>query len=202
MATYTTSRTITAALLAIALAAPGQPSPATAELAPPVFAGESDAAAYAWSQELFAAAGFTEPTVTIEFSTDGELCGGALGRTWFTEDELATIAVCATHDNPMVEEAHRRRALLHELAHAWVDQNVSAERIAAFIELRGLEEWSSREVEWADRAVEHAAETFTWGIQGGDYRVDVRIDNTDCPELAAGYELLTGTTIACELDPA
>ena len=41
-----------------------------------------------------------------------------------------------------------------------------------------------------------------WGIQGGDYRIDVRIDNTDCPELATGYELLTGTTVSCEADPA
>lgn len=197
MATYTTPRIITVAVLAIALGAPAQPSTATTELPSPVFSSEHDAAAYAWQQDLFAAAGFEQPATIIEFFDSNEGCGGARGRAWFDVTGTAKIAVCATHDNPEVETVWRQRTLLHEIAHAWIDQNVSPEDLEAFTELRGLETWSSREVKWEDRATEHAAEIFIWGIQDGDYKVDFRIDNTSCGELAAGYELLTGVEVGC-----
>lgn len=197
MATYTTSRIITVAVLAATLGTAAQPSTAATALPAPVFSNEQDAAAYEWTQDLFATAGFEAPVATIEFFASDEACGGARGRTWFDNTGTATIAICATHDNPEVETAWRQRTLLHELAHAWVDQNVSDERTAAFTELRGLNEWSSRSVKWEERATEHAAEIFMWGIQDGDSNIDFRIDNTACDELAAGYELLTGETVGC-----
>jgi hypothetical protein len=199
MATYTTSRIITVAILAITLGAPAQASTAAAELPAPSFASERDAAAYEWTQDLFSAAGFEQPAVTIEFFDNENACGGVRGRTWFDETDTATIAICATHDNPEVESTWRQRTLLHELAHAWIDQNVAAENIEAFTELRGLETWSSREVAWELRATEHAAEIFMWGIQDGEYNVDFRIDGTSCSELAAGYELLTGISVSCDV---
>ncbi|MDJ0496249.1 MAG: hypothetical protein QNJ89_00365 [Acidimicrobiia bacterium] len=198
MATYTTSRIITVAVLAIALGAPAQASTATTELPAPVFASEQDAAAYEQVQGLFTAAGFEAPAATIEFFDKEEGCGGARGRAWFDNTGIATIAICATHDNPEVEEAWRQRTLLHEMAHAWIDQNVSGENVEAFTELRGLETWSSRDVNWEERATEHAAEILMWGIQGGEYNVDFRIDGTSCTELAAGYELLTGLNVDCD----
>ena len=197
MATYTTSRIITVAVLAIALGAPAQASTATTELTPPVFSSEHDAAAYAWTQDLFAAAGFEQPATAIEFFASDEECGGARGRAWFNDTGTTTIAICATHDNPEVETTWRKRTLLHEIAHAWIDQNVSPEDLDAFTELRGLERWSDRDVNWEDRATEHAAEIFMWGLQDGDYNVDFRIDASSCSELAAGYELLTGIAVEC-----
>ena len=202
MATYTTSRIITVAVLAIALGAPAQASTATTELTPPTFSNEQDAAAYTWMQDLFTAAGFETPAATIEFFETDEGCGGARGRAWFDNTGTATIAICATHDNPEVETAWRQRTLLHEMAHAWIDQNVGDENIEAFTELRGLETWSSRDANWEERATEHAAEIFMWGIQGGEYNVDFRIDGTSCPELEAGYELLTGINVGCEATSA
>jgi hypothetical protein len=197
MATYTTSRIITVAVLAVALGTPAQPSTAATELPVPVFAGEQDAVAYEWMQGLFSAAGYEEPAVTVEFFDSEEACGGVRGRTWFDDTETTTIAVCATHPNPEVRETWRRRTLLHEMAHAWINENVGAGNTSAFTELLGLETWSSRDVKWEDRATEHAAEIFMWGIQDGDYNVDFRIDGTSCGELAAGYELLTGVSVAC-----
>jgi hypothetical protein len=38
-----------------------------------------------------------------------------------------------------------------------------------------------------------------WGIQDGEYNVDFRIDGTSCSELAAGYELLTGISVSCDV---
>ena len=198
MATYTTSRILTVAVLAVALGAPAQPSIATPELPAPVFSNENDAASHAWAQGLFEAAGFEAPAAAIEFFDTDEACGGMRGRAFYPEGETPSIVVCATHSNSEVEDTWRQRTLLHELAHAWIAQNVSAEGMDAFTELRGLEVWSSRDVAWEQRATEHAAEIFMWGIQDGDYNVDFRIDGTTCGELAAGYELLTGVGVACE----
>ncbi len=195
MATYTTLRIITVAVLAVALGAPAQPSTAATELPAPSFAFEPDAAAYAWTQNLFTAAGFEPPAVTVEFFESDERCGGARGRAWLDQ---AKIAICATHSNPDVQLQWRQRTLLHELAHAWIDENVSPADLAAFTELRGLETWSPRDVAWEERATEHAAEIFMWGIQGGDYTVDFSIDGTSCPELSEGYELLSGVAVACD----
>jgi hypothetical protein len=163
-----------------------------------LFSSEQDATAYEWTQGLFTTAGFGAPAAVIEFLDSEEGCGGARGRAWLSDTGTATIAVCATHDNPEVESTWRQRTLLHEIAHAWVDQNVTAENLDAFTQLRGLEVWSSRDAKWEERATEHAAEIFMWGIQDGDYAIDFRIDNTTCSELAAGYELLTGVTVGCD----
>jgi hypothetical protein len=100
-----------------------------------------------------------------------------------------------------VEDGWRRRTLLHEVAHAWIDQNVDQTTTAAFMELRGTEVWAAWDHAWEDRGTEHAAETLMWGIQDGDYKIDFRLDNVDCDELSAGYEMLTGTTVSCEISP-
>jgi hypothetical protein len=41
-----------------------------------------------------------------------------------------------------------------------------------------------------------------WGIEDGNYKVDFRIDNIECSELSAGYELLTGIALACSTSSA
>ena len=203
MATYTTPRTIIMTLLVGALLTPSLREAEAAALPAPVFTSETDAAAYEWTQNLFTAAGFEFPTAIVEFHRDDEACGGARGRTRFgAADETATILVCATHHNPEVEDIWRQRTLLHELAHAWVDQNVDEAPTAAFMELRGTEVWSAREQAWQDRATEHAAEILMWGIQDGDYEVDFRIDNTGCEQLSSGYELLTGVVVGCDVPSA
>ena len=210
MATYTTRSTIILSLLVGALLTPLLPEAATAATAAtrpgfttadkvtvvpaPSFSGKADEIAYKWTQDLFTAAGFEFPIVAVEFHRNEEACGGARGRTHFTDEDLATIVVCATHNNPEVEDSWRQRTLLHELAHAWIDQNVSTERTRAFMELRGLDEWSSRNVAWEKRATEHAAEILMWGLQDGDYKIDFRIEGTESDELTAGYQLLTEPT--------
>ncbi len=96
MATYTTYRIISLTVLAVALGAQALPSTAATELPPPVLSSEDDAAAYAWTQGLFSAAGFEEPAAAIVFSDGGEQCGGARGRTWL-DDLPHVIAVVKRH---------------------------------------------------------------------------------------------------------
>ncbi|MDJ0665358.1 MAG: hypothetical protein QNJ75_12475 [Acidimicrobiia bacterium] len=212
MATYTTRTTIIVSLLVGSLLTPFLPEAeattaslpgfTTTSKAPetidPIFTNETDEIAYEWTHDLFSTAGLEFPRAAVEFHDNEEACGGARGRAYFTDENLTTIVVCATHDNPAVEETWRKRTLLHELSHAWIDQNVIDENLSSFTELRGLEEWSSREVNWEHRATEHAAEILMWGMQDGDYNIDFRIDGTSCDELSAGYELLTGISISCE----
>ena len=216
MATYTTRSTFIVTLLVGALVTPLLPdtgataatrprftAPAkTVEAPQPIFAGEADRTAYTWAEEVFSAAGFGVPVAAAEFHRSEEACGGARGRAYLSDENLATIVVCASHTNPEVQATWRQRTLLHELAHVWVDQNVDDENLVAFTELRGLEEWSSREVKWEDRATEHAAEILMWGMQHGDYEVDYRFENTSCDSMSAGYALLTGVTINCEAEAA
>ena len=213
MATYTTRTSIIMSLLVGTLLTPFLPQAeattasipgfTTTSKAPetidPIFAGETDEIAYEWTYDLFSTAGFEVPTTAVEFYRNEDDCGGVRGRAYLSDENLATIKVCATHDNPAVEETWRKRTLLHEMAHAWIDQNVADENLSSFTELRGLEEWSSRSVDWEHRATEHAAEILMWGLQGGDYNIDFRIDGTSCDELSAGYELLTGISISCEV---
>lgn len=211
MATHTTRSTILMTLLVGSLVAPLLPEPGTTaairldlaataktvEIPQPIFAGEADDAAYTWAESLFSDPGFGFPVAAVEFYRSEEACGGARGRAYLSDENLATIVVCATHRSAAVEETWRQRTLLHELAHAWVDQNVDDEDLLAFTELRGLEEWSSRSVKWEDRATEHAAEILMWGMQHGDYNIDFRIEDTSCVSLSAGYELLARIVIEC-----
>jgi hypothetical protein len=198
MATQTTRITVILLLLTAALLLPLLQDAEAATSAPPVFAGDADEAAYRWTQDLFSARGFEFPTVAIAFHRTDEECGGMRGRTHLTDgDVTATIHICAIHPTQSVEDAWRRRTLLHEVAHAWIDQNTSNERVDAFMALRDTDTWSGRNQAWQDRGAEHAAETFMWGIQEGDYNPDFRIGNTDCSNLTTGYELLTDKAVSC-----
>jgi hypothetical protein len=198
MATHITRITTVVVLLVGALLIPLLQNAEATAVPPPVFTSGVDEAAYTWTQDLFATAGFEFPTVTIEFHRDEEGCGGARGRTHLNDTGIATIHVCATHTNPMVDDVWRRTTLLHEVAHAWIDQNADEQQTASLMELRGTETWLSRDQIWQHRGAEHAAEIFMWGVQDGDYKPDFRLSNTECDELSTGYELLTGISLKCD----
>lgn len=199
MAPYTSRTTIVLVLLLGATLAPSPESAGATPPNPPIFITAADQTSYAWAADLFTDKGFDLPSVAIEFHADEEGCGGMRGRTHLAaEGEAAFIHVCATHDRLWIEETWRRRTLLHELAHAWIDQNVNETVTAAFVELRAVDTWLARDHLWQDRGAEHAAEIFMWGVQDGDYTLDFRLDDTECSEVSAAYTLLTGDVVACD----
>ena len=60
-----------------------------------------------------------------------------------------------------------RRVVLHELAHAWSEFGLTAERRGAFRLLRGWDHWMNYElVEWRDNGAEQAAEVIVCGRFG------------------------------------
>jgi len=84
-----------------------------------------------------------------------------------------------------------RLAMLHELAHAWLLQNLGAADEAAFLEVRGLDTWVDGSVAWHERGVEQAAEILAWGLMDEDVEL-LRIGETSCAVAAVAFRLLTG----------
>jgi hypothetical protein len=83
-----------------------------------------------------------------------------------------------------------RDALLHEMGHAWVNENVSAEVREGFMRMRGLTVWNDQGVIWDERGFEHAAETLAWAL--GHRFLAPGIPGHGPVELTAAFELLTG----------
>jgi hypothetical protein len=96
-----------------------------------------------------------------------------------------------------------KKTMLHELAHAWVGIEFSANDRQRFMELRELSSWNDRDVPWEQRGTEHAAEILTWGLMDEPTLVRwvedgiesfrlLSIPNSDVESLAVGFEVLTG----------
>ena len=133
-----------------------------------------------WAVGRFETAGLQTPVVEIRFHTDASGCDGYLGYA-----EAGRVDLCTTLVNEMAT-----RALLHEMGHIWIDQNVSPEGRERFLELRGLSSWNASPADWADRGYEQAAEIMAWGL--GNRILTAQIPDNDPTDLATGFRLLTG----------
>lgn len=153
-----------------------------------------DLEAVAWGRSRFLAAGLVPPRVRFVFHDDTERC--RLRRGLFNPD-TRTIDICNLN----------RETLIHELAHAWVDSNVTETARAEFTRHRGLEVWNDHSVPWAGRATEHAAEIVAWGVEeesrliswiepDGDHLLRLlTIPDSTPEELAAAFQMLTGIPV-------
>jgi hypothetical protein len=135
-----------------------------------------------WALERYRAAGLELPPVEIHFHRDPARCRGNSG--FYGSGRLDVCSV----DNTV---AYSRKVVVHELAHAWSEANLTVGDRERFLNLRGLQSWNSWEGPWGLRGFEQAAEIITWGVTGGAGTVLVPSD--DAPEqLRSAYELLTG----------
>ncbi len=96
---------------------------------------------------------------------------------------------------------------LHELAHAWMDEHLTAETIEQFLAATGMPTWSSPKRTWGDHGVELAAETIAWATADHPVRVNPKLGPHTCDELAQYYQILTGrppepTPPGCQPTPA
>jgi hypothetical protein len=144
-----------------------------------------------WAIGRFEAAGLSAPPLEIRFHPTPHGCGDRLGRY-----EDGTADLCGVHVNML-----SRRTLLHEIAHGWVGSTVSAGLRARFLRLRQLESWNDPGADWQERGTEHAAEIIGWALCGKGMGTQLpSIPRHDPDQLAAGYELLTGSPLP-ELSP-
>jgi hypothetical protein len=148
-----------------------------------------------WATQRFVSAGLTPPAVVFVFHASTIDCYGHVGL-YYTKSN--TLHMCRL-DKPTI---------LHELAHAWLHENLTATTIVAFVTSRDLATWNGSDEPWKLRATEHAAEIISWALLdrnrlvrwvGEDghesYRL-LTIPNSSPAKLAEGFELLTGAVPA------
>jgi hypothetical protein len=137
-----------------------------------------------WAEARYAAAGLVLPPLQIHFHVDLSGCHERLG---YFADGVASI--CGTHANPMA-----RRTLLHEMAHGWINRNLSGAERVRFLELRGLRTWNDQGVTWDERGFEQAAEIMAWALDEQETGLPM-FPNNSLEQMADGYESLTGNLL-------
>jgi hypothetical protein len=121
--------------------------------------------------------------VEIAFHADPSGCGGHLG---FAAHGM--VDVCTALANVMT-----RRTLLHELAHIWLDQNVTTSVRDRFLDLRGLRSWNASSDGWSLRGYEQGAEIIAWAL--GERILTAQVPSNGPAELELAFELLTGVAL-------
>lgn len=189
MGTAITSRLLVLVLAAAALAGPGgrtesQPAPVVVADGVWVFGADGEHQRLVrWAMGRYEHAGLHVPPIEVHFHADTSGCYGHLGS------ELGgRLDVCVV----IVSEI-ARDAVLHEMGHAWIDENVSATVRERFMRMRGLTVWNDQSVIWDERGFEHAAETMAWAL--GHRYIAPSIPDNAPDRLTAAFELLTGVPL-------
>ena len=140
---------------------------------------DSDPARSAEAQDViarFADVGLELPTVTIEFHDSTTPCNGHDGFIRYVEP-APVISICS--DLAYV--------VPHELAHAWVDANLSDAAKVDYVERWDLASWDGANDDWNDRGTEDAAFVIQQNISATSPRM-----TRTWQERAEAFELLTG----------
>jgi hypothetical protein len=167
------ARSVAIILLAIAatIAFPGtvDPHPELAHLHPaqpsdsgdksestPLTAEQQNLTAHAIGR--FNAQGLELPAIEFVFHDDLEPCHGHKG---LFHASTATLEMCSMD----------RITMLHELAHAWANENLSERVKDDFVISHDLDSWNNHDDEWARRGTEHVAETIAWALAEDPHHV-------------------------------
>lgn len=95
--------------------------------------------------------GLKLPQVEIVFHPSSLSCRGRKG---IYRESTKTLEMCSMDQATM----------LHELAHAWANNNLGTAEMDAFVALRGLDSWNDHRHPWERRGTEHVAETIAWAL--------------------------------------
>jgi len=175
---------IAAAFVGRGVAGSADPAPVAVGSEIRVFGGDREHVDLVrWAFARYDRAGLDAPTVDVHFHADTSGCYGHLGS------ELGgRVDICVVMASEIA-----RDVLLHEMGHAWIDENVSDSVRERFLEMRGLHVWNDRRVIWDARGFEHGAEIIAWGL--GHRYIAPSIPDRDPERLAAGFALLTGVAL-------
>lgn len=86
--------------------------------------------------------------------------------------------------------AFQQQLLLHELAHAWMWQNLPGSTRQDVLALMHLPTWDALDLPWDRRGIEHAAEVIVWGISRPPVESDLLAGHS-CAQLSEAFRLLT-----------
>ena len=137
-----------------------------------------------WAVERFESANLDPVDVTVHVwdDADASSCLGHSAVFKTSEPGTNRIDVCIPYFDGDIGTDVRRKVLLHELSHAWIDQYVGADARQAFMDMRGRTTWNDPDVPHYARGTEHAANAIMWTLHGSVAADDERV---------AGYDLLT-----------
>ncbi len=152
-----------------------------------------------WGLERFRAAGLAPPNLGSVTFGPVPACARYSGIVTENVDGPADLVHCVdaydvcdpTPASCSSLRAGARFSFLHELAHAWMLDNVDFETQDRFLESRSLARWEGADVPWHERGSEQAAETVAWGVMDSTIAL-ARIGNPSCEELRIAYRTLTG----------
>lgn len=148
----------------------------------------------AWGESRFIDAGLVPPRVEFVFHEDTAECRLRRGLYYLSS---RTVEICNV--NP--------ETLIHEMAHAWVEANLTDAAKADFMQQRQLSVWNDHAVPWEERGTEHAATIVAWGVEDKSRLVTwvepdgsrilrlLAISHSTPGELAAAYQFLTGVPV-------
>lgn len=129
----------------------------------------------------FETQGLELPEISFEFFPSTLDCDGHKGMYWHAG---RTLRMCSMDEH----------TLLHEMAHAWANENLTIAERVAFTRQSGLEAWNGHDDAWEDRGTEHAAETIAWGL--GDESKHVKWVET----LPDGSERVSHRILTLDID--
>jgi hypothetical protein len=147
-----------------------------------------------WALERFDAAGLVAPPVEATIFPPTDACNDGLSGVTSHSDSGTEVDVCVESDALAASldlPLEARRTIVHELAHVWNADFVDDSSRQAFIDLRGLAQWTGAAV-WQENGSEQAAEIMTWALM--DVLIQPRIPNRGCNILMEAYNILTGMT--------
>ena len=152
-----------------------------------------------WGLERFVEAGLAPPTIaSVTFlPSSSSLCRGFTGYYQPAESGVE-ISLCFPADLMCDDEdcstwdTRSRATLLHEYAHAWIDQNLDETTQAGFLELVGVPRWRDDQDPPEERGVEWAGDTIMLGLidEVGNLAI---AQEFSCQEREERFRLLTGT---------
>ncbi|HET9631465.1 MAG TPA: hypothetical protein VFP73_03655 [Terrabacter sp.] len=152
-----------------------------------------------WAMARFPAARLGAPRVAfVAFGRDAhpEQCSGGTWGMAVEPGSSARVYLCLRVDRTTT--AFQRSVALHELAHAWMWQNLDEEVQRQFVTRVGLPGWDAPAIPWEKRGIEQAADVIAWGLGDDPLRAQ-ELSTRSCAELTAMFRLLTG---AAPLQPS
>lgn len=147
--------------------------------------------------QRFELAGLPVPAPkSITFTEYSDFCDEAQGRARRTKDGWY-LYFCFCEEDLCPADGHAafalipQHVLLHELAHVWLQENLSHQTRTDFMAAVGLEAWVDTTLGWEQQAGEYAAEVLAWGLYDRPL-ILYRFGSPTDEELHRLFELLTG----------
>ncbi|MGA8041042.1 MAG: hypothetical protein WCA93_13130 [Acidimicrobiia bacterium] len=153
----------------------------------------------------FAAVGLEEPRFDAVAFEPSRKCVNRSGRVIQTGGErvlyicLFEYEVCPQQTACDDVRLSIRATIAHELAHAWMIDQVDRDTESQLLQFSGRTDWDDPGIPWGDRGVEFSAEVMAWGLLADPPRM-ARIGAPSCDVLLGAFRILTGANPAHDDD--